>query len=66
MITDFRMLSLLCSLSAIFIILGFFLTKIPILAQILILLIGLGLGIYTFVCLIALFIKQVKEDKFGQ
>lgn len=63
MVTDFRTLSLLCSLSAIFIILGFFLTKIHVLAQILILVIGLGVGIYTFVCLINLFIMQLKRDR---
>ncbi|WP_413364258.1 hypothetical protein [Lysinibacillus sp. 3P01SB] len=60
MMKDFRTLSALCAASAVFILLGFFLTETPILLQILLLLIGLVIGIITLIGLVKLFIQQQK------
>lgn len=60
MIKDFRTLSALCAASAVFILLGFFLTKTPIIVQILLLVIGLVLGVITLIGLMKLFIAQQK------
>ncbi len=60
MMKDFRTLSALCAASAVFVLLGFFLTKTPILLQILLLLIGLVIGIITLIGLVKLFIQQQK------
>ncbi len=60
MVKEFRTLALLCSLSALLILIGFFLTSIPVPLQIIILLAGVGFGIYTLIGLIRLFIGQSK------
>lgn len=60
MMKDFRTLSALCAASAVFILLGFFLTETPVFLQILLLLIGLVIGIITLIGLVKLFIQQQK------
>ncbi|KGR87930.1 hypothetical protein [Lysinibacillus odysseyi] len=62
MMKDFRVLSALCAASALFISLGFFLTETPVLLQILLLVIGLVIGIITFIGLVKLFIAQQKGN----
>ena len=61
MLRDFRTLSALCAASAVFILLGFFLTEIPIPLQILLLLAGLIIGVITLIGLVKLFIQQQKD-----
>ncbi|MGM9950765.1 MAG: hypothetical protein ACI33P_11585 [Lysinibacillus sp.] len=62
MVRDFRTLSALCAASALFILLGFFLTEIPLVLQILLLLAGLVIGVITFIGLVKLFIQQQKGN----
>ncbi|MFF5996832.1 hypothetical protein AAGS61_19145 [Lysinibacillus sp. KU-BSD001] len=62
MIKDFRTLSALCAASALFILLGFYLTKTPVIFQILLLVIGLIIGIITLIGLVKLLISQQKQD----
>lgn len=61
MVTNFRTLALLCAFSALLILIGFYLTSIPVIAQIIILAVGLAFGIYTLICLIKLFISQPNQ-----
>ncbi len=62
MIKDFRTLSALCAASAVFILLGFFLTETPLLLQIILLVVGLIIGVITLIGLVKLFIAQQKGD----
>ncbi|WP_431028600.1 hypothetical protein [Lysinibacillus sp. LZ02] len=62
MIKDFRILSALCAASALFILLGFYLTKTPVMFQILLLVVGLIIGIITLIGLVKLLISQQKQD----
>lgn len=58
MLENFRVLSALCSLGALLIISGFFLTNIPVLLQIVLLLAGLVVCCITMYGLIKLYFKQ--------
>ena len=62
MIKDFRTLSALCAASAVFILLGFFLTETPLLLQIILLVVGLIIGVITLIGLVKLFNAQQKGD----
>lgn len=62
MMKDFRTLSALCAASAVFILLGFFLTETPLLLQIFLLVVGLIIGVITLIGLVKLFIAQQKGD----
>lgn len=61
MVTNFRTLALLCTFSSLLILLGFFVTSIPVPAQIIILVVGLAFGIYTLIGLIKLLISQSNQ-----
>ena len=62
MIKDFRTLSALCAASAVFILLGFFLTETPLLLQIILLVVGLIIGVITLIGLVKLFNAQQNGD----
>lgn len=59
---EFRNLMFLYIICAIFIFGGFYLTGLPTIIQIIILLIGLILTIYTFIKLTTTLIRQFKND----
>ena len=63
MIHDFRVLSALTALSALLVLLGFYLTDLPIIAQIVLLFAGVATGIYTLVGIIRLLIKQSRNGQ---
>ena len=63
MIHDFRVLSALTALSALLVLLGFYLTNLPIIAQVVLLFAGVATGIYTLVSIIRLLIKQSRDGQ---
>ena len=63
MINDFRSLSALTALSALLILLGFYLTNLPLMVQIVLLLAGVAIGVYTLVGIIRLLITQSKNGQ---
>ena len=62
MFNDFRTLSALTAISALLILLGFYLTNLPLIAQIVLLFSGVATGVYTLVCIIRMLIKQSKNE----
>ena len=56
MVNDFRALSALTALSALLVLLGFYLTNLPIIAQVVLLFAGVATGIYTLIGIIRLLI----------
>ena len=63
MINDFRSLSALTALSALLILLGFYLTNLPLIVQIVLLFAGVAIGVYTLVGIIRLLITQSKNGQ---
>ena len=63
MVNDFRTLSALTALSALLVLLGFYLTNLPIIAQVVLLFAGVATGIYTLIGIIRLLIKQSKNEQ---
>ena len=63
MINDFRSLSALTALSALLILLGFYLTNLPLIVQIVLLFVGVAIGVYTLVGIIRLLITQSKNGQ---
>ena len=63
MINDFRSLSALTALSALLVLLGFYLTDLPLIAQVVLLFAGVATGIYTLVGIIRLLIIQSKNGQ---
>lgn len=58
---EFRKLSILAFISAVFIVAGFYLTMLPVIVQILLLLAGVIAGMATLVGLIKLLVKMNKD-----
>ena len=63
MINDFRSLSALTALSALLVLLGFYLTDLPLIAQVVLLFAGVATGVYTLVGIIRLLIIQSKNGQ---
>ena len=63
MINDFRSLSALTALSALLILLGFYLTNLSLIVQIVLLFAGVAIGVYTLVGIIRLLITQSKNGQ---
>ena len=63
MVNDFRALSALTALSALLVLLGFYLTNLPIITQVVLLFAGVATGIYTLIGIIRLLITQSKNGQ---
>ena len=63
MVNDFRALSALTALSALLVLLGFYLIDLPIIAQVVLLFAGVATGIYTLIGIIRLLIIQSKNGQ---
>ena len=63
MVNDFRALSALTALSALLVLLGFYLTNLPLIVQIVLLFVGVAIGVYTLVGIIRLLITQSKNGQ---
>ena len=63
MVNDFRALSALTALSALLVLLGFYLTDLPLIAQVVLLFAGVATGVYTLIGIIRLLIKQSKSEQ---
>ena len=63
MINDFRSLSALTALSALLVLLGFYLTNLPLITQVVLLFAGVAIGVYTLVGIIRLLITQSKNGQ---
>ena len=63
MVNDFRALSALTALSALLVLLGFYLTDLPLIAQVVLLFAGVATGVYTLVGIIRLLIIQSKNGQ---
>ena len=63
MINDFRSLSALTALSALLVLLGFYLTDLPLIAQVVLLFAGVATGVYTLIGIIRLLIIQSKNGQ---
>jgi hypothetical protein len=62
MLQNFRVLSALCSLAAILILAGFFLTQLPLLIQIFLLIAGLIISCITMFGLLKFYLTQRKAE----
>ena len=63
MVHDFRALSAFTALSALLVLLGFYLTDLPIIAQVVLLFAGVATGIYTLIGITRLLLTQSKNGQ---